>query len=82
MPTLARGAKELHQLGDVRIVFEGVGGSGHDITDGELLRTIQRGELVRVGTRVRVTQHDDRGSWFEIWRIAAIEPRGHRYAVA
>jgi hypothetical protein len=73
MPILARGEQQRHRLGDVWVTFEGSSGAEHDMTDGQFLRTIQRGGAVAEGTRVRVSQADDRGSWFEIWRVLDIE---------
>ena len=77
MPILARGERQQHRLGDAWVTFEGAGGAAHDMTDGQFLRTIQRGETVADGTRVRVSQSDDRGSWFEIWRVLGIERHQH-----
>lgn len=75
MPILARGERQQHRLAGVWITFEGGAGPEHDMTDGQFLRALQRGERIGEGTRVRVAQHDDRGSWYEIWRVLRLEQK-------
>jgi hypothetical protein len=80
--TLERGERRQERLGNVWITFEGASGAEYDVTDGQLLRMIQRREEITVGTRVRVAHYDDTGVWHEIRKILAVVPNGQAFAGA
>lgn len=80
MSQLKRGERREERLLDRVITFEGGAGPGFDLTDGALIRLLQEGGEIAIGTRVRIAHYDDARSWFEVVTIVAVESRRPRPA--
>lgn len=72
--SLAQRETKVERLLGYKITFAGASGADFDVTDGELVRAIQRGEIPAVGTRVRVAHYDDTRSWYEVVEVVDARP--------
>lgn len=70
---LEAGQSARERIGNAYVTFEGTTSPEFDITDGQLLRRLQAREHIAPGTRVRVSHYDDRGTWFEVAKVVAVE---------